>query len=153
LVLFPAIFEAQSPDSGVLRAFETIQLRIYYEDLAGGEDWRAPVIHRVEMAQDRDRVRVAVRASDPESGAGQPSGVTGVLVTYSTDDVHWDSDVILTQDAGALWTGEIDLPPGSDAGSLQLVVQAVDGAGNVAYSSNKGRLYRGVRATFLPLLF
>jgi hypothetical protein len=152
LVLYPAQFQGASADGGTLRAFEELQLVIYYEDSAVTDDWQPPVIRRVEIAPATDQVQVVAEVSDPDPGVGQPSGVAEVLLFYTANGVSWTS--ARGTRVGETWRFGIDVPAGSTAGQMRFVVQAVDGAGNVAWCSSKGRLYGGAESRlYLPLVF
>jgi hypothetical protein len=151
LVLYPAQFQGASADGGTLRAFEELQLVIYYEDSAVADDWQPPMIRRVETALGTDRVQVVAEVSDPDPGVGQPSGVAQVTLFYTANGVSWTS--ARGTDVGETWRFGIDVPAGSSAGQLRFVVQAVDGAGNVTWCGNKGRLYGGAESRlYLPLV-
>jgi hypothetical protein len=74
-----------------------------------------------------------------------------VSLSYSADGVQWSSAE--TARSGDVWSAIVPLPPGMTAVNLSFVAQAVDGAGNVAYSSNKGEAYQGEPLmVYLPLL-
>jgi hypothetical protein len=151
LVLYPAQVKATSPDEGTLRIYESLKLRIFYEDVNSVGDWQAPVIHLVEVVPGEGQVDITMEVTDPDPGVGTPSGVSEVLLAYSTDGVSWVG--ASPSQAGDVWTITLSLPAGSTPNSLSFVVQAVDGAGNVAYSSNKGEDYSGAGGTvFFPLV-
>jgi len=155
LVFYPAQFRSTGPDVGTLRVFDQVELRIYYEDVndpVSTGDWQAPVIRRVEALPGADQVDITVEVVDPDAGAGTPTGVSDVLLFYSTDGVTWQTDVPLMPGAGDTWRASIVLPAGVQPGSLSFVIQAVDGAGNVAYSANKGESYHGADTLFLPVV-
>jgi len=152
LVLYPAQFQGVSADGGTLRAFEELRLVVYYEDSAVTDDWQPPAIRRVETELGTDQVQVVAEVSDPDPGVGQPSGVAEVLLFYTANGASWTSAGGAS--VGESWRFGINVPAGSSAGQLRFVVQAVDGAGNVAWCSNKGRLYGGAESRlYLPLVF
>jgi hypothetical protein len=152
VVLYPAQYQARGLGAGVLRAFDEFRLRIYYDD-TGVSDWRAPVIRRVDTVPGVNQVQLTVEVVDPDPGAGEVTGVAEVVLAYSSDGVSWKSDVGLKKGANNIWTGIIGLPVGVLPGDLVFIVQAVDGAGNVAYSANKGELYSGAESVvYLPFV-
>jgi hypothetical protein len=152
LVLYPAQFQGASEAGGTLRAFEELRLEIYYEDSGMVDDWQPPLIRRVETTPGADRVEVLVEVEDPDPGVGQPSGVTQASLFYTMDGATWSR--IRGTGSGDLWQFSLDLPAGSSLDALRFAVQVVDGAGNVAYSDNKGRLYGSVDSRlYLPLVF
>jgi hypothetical protein len=148
LGLYPAQFRATGDGAGLLRAFEELQLRVYYDPDA--TDWQAPVLRRVKTAPTPSTVDVRVEATD----AG--SGVQEIRLLYSLDGETWEVQTLATPDSGdaydGVWSWSIPLS-GALPGDLSFVVQAIDHAGNVAYSSNKGESYRGADNTlYLPLV-
>ena len=99
-----------------------------------------------------DRVVITLEVIDPDPGVGSPSGVADVWLTYNTGGSAWTS-VKATSSGDDTWRATITLPAGSSASNLSFVVQAVDGAGNVAYSANKGESYSGSEGTIhLPIV-
>ena len=97
------------------------------------------------------QAQILLTVIDPDPGVGEPSGVQDVFLSYSADGVQW-SDAGTSRD-GDVWSATIPLPSGKTAANLSFVAQAVDGAGNVAYSSNKGQSYQGEEIkVYLPLL-
>ncbi|MGD9099821.1 MAG: hypothetical protein PVF45_05020, partial [Anaerolineae bacterium] len=148
LGLYPAQFRATGDGLGLLRAFEEIKLRVYYDP--GTTDWQAPVLRRVEADPTLNTVDIRIEATD----AG--SGVQEIRLLYSLDGSVWDVHTLTTPDSGSahdgVWSWSVPLS-GALPGDLSFVVQAIDHAGNVAYSSNKGESYRGADSTlYLPLL-
>jgi len=151
LVFYPAQYRGSSA-GGVLRVYDQVRLRVYYGDEMDIEDWQAPVIRRVRAVPGASSVQVSLQVSDPDSGVGTPSGVEDVWLTFSLDGEMWSS-VPATRQSGDTWHVSLDLPGGGGASRLSFVVQAIDGAGNVAYSANKGGVYRGAEsAVYLPLV-
>jgi len=151
LVLYPAQYQSAGGGLGTLRAFDQVNLRIYYDD-PSALDTQAPVIQSVEALPGSDQVEITLEVIDPDPGVGTVSGVTEVWLAYSLDDVHWAS-LAVPYDSGDTWRTTIGLPTGVLPEQLTFVVQAVDGAGNVAYSANKGESYSGAEGTiFLPLV-
>jgi hypothetical protein len=153
LVFYPVQYRSDTGETGTLRAFEQLHLRIYYQDFADSGDWRAPVIRQVETVRSSDQIEISLNVFDPDQAIGEPVGVADVMITFSTDGVTWDTVLATTQGAGHSWSASVDLPPYSHTGELSFFVQAVDHAGNVAFSSNKGRLYsHAFSESFLPLV-
>ena len=151
LVLYPAQFMAVEQGVGVLRAFDQLHLRIYYEQ-PGDSDVMAPVIQRVEAIPGPSQVEIVLEVIDPDPGVGTVSGVDQVWLTWSLDNVNW-SDLLVPHTGGDTWSTTVPLPDGATGAQLTFVVQAVDEAGNVAYSANKGKSYSGAESTlYLPLI-
>jgi len=151
LVLYPLQFKADGAGAGVVRMYELLRLRVFYDDGSGGNDWQAPVIRRVEVVPGDGQAQILLTVIDPDWGVGKASGVQEVSLSYSTDGVQWN-DVETARD-GDVWSVTVPLPAGMTATNLSFVAQAVDGAGNVAYSSNKGEAYQGEPLqVYLPLL-
>jgi len=72
-------------------------------------------------------------------------------LSFSTDGMEWTS--IAPSRVGDVWSVTLPLMSGRLPENLSFVVQAVDGAGNVAYSSNKGASYSSARGmVYLPLV-
>jgi hypothetical protein len=151
LVLYPAQVWADSPDSGVLRVFRKLELRILYEDITNTGDWQAPVIQQVTVLPGENQARVTAQVIDPFAGVGKPSGIGEVRLAYTTDGKNWNS--ILMANGRGTFAANINLPPGTHPGQLSFVVQASDNAGNVAYSSNKGEGYGGAEGLiYMPMV-
>jgi hypothetical protein len=101
-----------------------------------------PTIWRVEAGQLPTRATFRVEATDD-------SGIERV-VAYSLGAGEWRT-IDLAEDASAdTWFGELALDEGESVGYF---VQAVDGAGNVASSGNKGFYFEPVtHEVYLPLV-
>ncbi|MEA3401584.1 MAG: hypothetical protein U9R79_10125, partial [Armatimonadota bacterium] len=136
LVVVPAQFR----NPGVERLWDRLTYAVYYST---DPDTIAPTIWRVEAAQLPDRATFRVEVTDD-------SGIERVVVAYSLGDGEWRT-VDLTYDANDdTWSGELALSTG---GKVSHFVQAVDGAGNVSSSDNKGFYFEPVSYTiYLPLV-
>jgi len=81
------------------------------------------------------------------------SGVQRVLVTIHAPNGKgggvWYSLELQLDDITGMWRRFV---PGLDAASLQYLVQAMDWAGNVTVTNNKGAFYGAIREVFLPLV-
>jgi hypothetical protein len=153
LVLYPAQFETTNAGAGALRVLEQLRLRIYYQDSTIADDTQPPVIRWVDTNVSLDQVEVTLDVTDPNQGTGQHSGVMEVVVLYSMGDGLWKTDVPAVQSPDGKWHLAFGLPPGRHGFDLSFIVQAVDGAGNVVVSSNKGEAFSArTGALFLPLL-
>ena len=121
------------------RLYDDLQLLVFYST---SDDFLSPTIWKVEATQFLDTVDFQARVTDA-------SGVYRVLVTYSTGDNRWQSmDLTYDEDSG-FWTGSLS----GLEDSLRFFVQAVDEAGNVAMSANKGLLLEAEkRLIYLPLV-
>ena len=125
-----------APGTGTERLFNSMSAQVYYlpssSPYAG--DFTPPTI---------DSTQSSVASSTPSfdvqvSAAAAP--VRDVLVLY-TDGVHpgtW-TPVTLSSTNGQTWTGTgtTTIP----SGQVQYIVQALDGAGNVAVSNNEGTAF------------
>jgi hypothetical protein len=133
------VMPGQYTNPGVERLWDELRYDVYYST---DDDAVDPTIWRVEASQMRDRAGFDVEVVDD-------SGVERVVVAYSLGDGKWHS-IDLTEDAEDTWSGELALGQG---GSVSYFVQAVDGAGNVAMSDNKGLYFEPVtRGAYLPLV-
>jgi hypothetical protein len=138
LVLVPGQFK----NPGVERLWDRLTYEVYYST-NGEEDTVDPAIWRAEAAQLPDRVLFNVEVTDD-------SGIERVVVPYSLGGGTW-SHLDLTYDPDEeLWTGEF---PMNEDDSVSYFVQAVDAAGNVAASDNKGFLFEPVtNNVYVPLI-
>ena len=137
LVIVPAQFHSTS---GVERLYTELTLRVYYTDT---EDYMPPSIWSVERTGMGGTATFEVDASDDESG------VTEVWISYQDQSGDWSSQDLEYSGNTGLWEGAITNAQ-EGAGYL---VQAVDGAGNVSSSSNKGLYFAAEPIKiYLPLV-
>ncbi|MGD8967587.1 MAG: hypothetical protein PVI07_08775, partial [Anaerolineae bacterium] len=135
LVLVPGQFR----NPGTERLWDRLTYDVYYST---DDDAVDPTIWRVEAGQLPNRATFRVETTDD-------SGIERVVVAYSLGAGEWRT-IDLAEDAGAdTWFGELALDEGESVGYF---VQAVDGAGNVASSDNKGFYFEPVtHEVYLPL--
>ena len=137
LVLVPGQFISASNGAsvGTQRTFSTLQTTVLYAP-ATSTDTTPPVVTSVVGGVSGANAAFTVQTSDP-------SGIARVAVLYSDANTPagttrvWQH-IDLTSGPSS-WTGSGAL---SGATELDYYVQVVDGAGNVAISSNKGTLHR-----------
>jgi hypothetical protein len=134
------VMPGQYRNPGTERLWDRLTYEVIYST---GDDKVDPTIWRVEAGQLPDRATFRVEVTDD-------SGVERVVVAYSLGDGEWRS-IDLAYDAGAdRWYGELALDEGE---SVSYFVQAVDGAGNVVSSDNKGFFFEPVTYEIsLPLV-
>ena len=81
--------------------------------------------------------------------AQDDSGIERVVVTYSQDGLNWQSADLTYNSLTGRWEGSL---PGVSK-EANYFVQAVDKAGNVGMSANKGLFFRPEEhLAFLPLI-
>lgn len=131
LVVIPGQFQNQHPSTqltyGVERRYDTLTYDVYYST---SPDWTPPAIWQVRYEKTASGTVLWVEATDP-------SGIERAVVTYTTGDGEWVTEE-LQRVGGFTWRGS---GPFLDADTLDFMVQVVDGAGNVALSTDKGRLF------------
>jgi hypothetical protein len=131
LVIVPAQFKGNQ-DLGAQRRFTQMRFAVTYSD---SDDRMPPVIWRVESERAGSGIFLSV-------AAGDASGVERVLVTYadsvgSSNSVAWQSFDLAYNTYTERWEGAL---PGL-AGKAIFFLQAMDTAGNVTVSSNKGQYF------------
>ncbi len=138
LVIVPAQFHSES---GVERLYTELTLRVYYTDTG---DYMPPSIWSVESTGMGGTAFFQVDVSDDESGVAQ------VQVMYENRSGEWMSFALDYAANTGLWEGAIN----SSLDELHYLIQAVDNAGNVSYSSNKGFYFAAEpEKIYLPLVF
>jgi hypothetical protein len=143
LVVAPAQFrrthDSASGTRGLERRFDTLTYDLYYSTSA---DWTPPTIWQVRLDKTALGGEFWVEATDP-------SGVQRVAITHTTGDGVWQT-VELQLVGGYTWQA---LMPFFAPDTLDFIAQVVDGAGNVAISTDKGRLFsHRTGRVYLPLL-
>jgi hypothetical protein len=140
LVVVPTQFRGDEI-SGTLRRFDELAFEVYYTDTAS-VDYTPPIIWEVESVALEDEVDLTVHTEDT-------SGVQRVVMVYTLDRMAWRSRDLTYDEQQDRWG--IHLGGLSDA--FIYFVQAVDGAGNVTVSSNKGLFFEPIRLMlYLPLV-
>ena len=133
------VMPAQYTNPGTERLYNSLTYEIYYST---DEDQMVPTIWLVEAKQGLRRADFSVDVTDD-------SGIERVVVTYSLGDGRWRSFDLAYDAESGRWRGELALVGGE---SVSCLVQAVDGAGNIATSDNKGLFFEPVYEIYLPLL-
>ncbi|RME44712.1 MAG: hypothetical protein D6791_12565, partial [Chloroflexi bacterium] len=113
--------------AGVERRYDSLTYHLYYST---SDDWRPPTIWQVRYEKTALGAEFWVDVTDA-------SGVERVVVTYTRGDGTWVSEE-LQHVGGISWQA---LLPYFETDVLDFVAQAVDGAGNVAMSVDRGRLF------------
>jgi hypothetical protein len=111
-------------EGSMQRLLEETFADVYY---SAADDIDPPTITSVEERPASGDSVLGVAVEDP-------SGIIRVVATWTGDEASWQSVELVREDGSDLWTGR--LPRGAVA-----VVQAVDGAGNVAIADNDGAMY------------
>jgi hypothetical protein len=125
---------------GSERLYESMHFDLTYSDSA---DQIPPAITSTSARRKGMSLEVKVGASDP-------SGVERVVVAYTSGHGTWSSRDLSYDAAMDKWTGSVIA-----VGEIEWFLQAVDGAGNVATSGEKGmyhaRRAEDVHTVYLPL--
>jgi hypothetical protein len=125
--------------TGIERRFEVMTYTVYYSTT---QDTTPPSIWAVQNLLGDDQFTIQVEATDF-------AGVRRVVVAHTSGDGVWRT-TDMTQSTGDedFWTVSLPLGP-----TIEYFIQAVDEAGNVAISSNKGRYFVIPQKTYLPIVF
>jgi hypothetical protein len=124
---------------GTERLFDNLELEV---TRSSSNDFTPPVINGIDIGRDTEGIYVTVNASDP-------SGISRILVN------HFDSELHEISIAGEFVADEpsneheytIYL---SDIGDDPIIVQVVDGAGNIALATGKGVKLSFIEVTSVP---
>jgi uncharacterized repeat protein (TIGR01451 family) len=151
LAVMPAQFISNplDPESGTLRRFDTMRVRLYYSnniDTFGGDSTpalaAAPSIGGVSAFSDGVNVNFTANV------VGNPAaGIQEVLVIYTATSGPlagtWQSFNLTQQVDGesTVWAGTLPLT-GSAARDIRFMVQAVNGVGLVTLDTKLGEYYR-----------
>ncbi|MDY6834567.1 MAG: NosD domain-containing protein, partial [Chloroflexota bacterium] len=139
LVLTPGQFITTGIENnhvvGTERIYGEMSYQIYYSD---SDDYSPPVIEEVRRVAGNPSTEFAIKVIDEVS----PVQHVIVMWTHSTKDNEWRSLELSDLDADNVWTGSIEIDP--DKGDIDFFVQAVDEAGNVGMSTNKGHYFQGL---------
>ena len=136
LVIVPAQFLGNQ-DKGIERRFTELDFAVTYSNSA---DFTPPAIWEVESTFFAGTAAFKVSADDA-------SGIERMLVTYSTDGRLWHSADLTYRAYTGQW--EKSLPGLTEETSY--FIQAMDAAGNVTISDNKGRYFAPEKRTiYLP---
>ncbi|MBI3944182.1 MAG: PKD domain-containing protein, partial [Chloroflexi bacterium] len=112
---------------GTERLYSHLSYEVYY---ASGEDFTPPTIESIGSQQVGNSLNLGVSVHDL-------SGVMRVLVAFTDGKGIWQSQDLVYEQHLDLWTGNLD----GLAGNISLIFQAVDGAGNVGTSHDKGNYF------------
>jgi hypothetical protein len=134
------VMPAQFANPGTERLWDRLTYDVYYST---DDDTVDPTIWRVVATQLPNRAMFSVNVTDD-------SGIERVVVAYTLGDGEWQS-IDLTGDASEdTWSGELPL---NKEDSVTYLVQAVDGAGNVASGDNKGLYFEPMTPrVYIPLI-
>lgn len=131
---------AQFASPSTERLYNSLTYEVYYST---DEDETAPTIWLVEAGRVRGRARFRVDVTDN-------SEIERVVVAYNLRDGRWRSFDLAYNPESDRWAGELALAAGETVGYF---VQAVDKAGNVTTSNNKGLFFEPVTyELYLPLV-
>ncbi|MEM8926269.1 MAG: Ig-like domain-containing protein [Actinomycetota bacterium] len=128
-------FTSDQPDgSGTQRLFEELTLDVYYRDPAASADQTRPIFDDVEGTIASGVLTIEATVNDD-----QPDNVIRVLALVVQDaasDTVW-TPVELVDLGSGRWSGSL-VVTGTE---IEYLVQAVDGSGNTALTTNKSRLF------------
>jgi PKD repeat protein len=139
VVLVPAQLESTTdPVTGAVTAtqqlFEHTGVKVFYSN---SNDHTRPTIATATLTRSGGTATFTVNASDD---AGP---VKRVLVLYRAGGSGAWTPLDLTSNGSGTWTGSASV---SASSSLRWIAQAVDGAGNVAVSTNRGEIHEASAA-------
>jgi len=140
LVVVPAQYQG-SESSGIERLFHRMDFNVYYVD-EGQTDFVVPDIWKVDGLAFLGKATFQVKAADD-------SGIERVVVTYSNDGLHWQSADLTFNSLTGQWEGEVV----GMSKTASYFVQAVDVAGNVSMTANKGLFFEPtLHEIYLPII-
>ncbi len=152
LNVFPTQFISDGPVSptGTLRGFDQMQFTIFYcPATTPAALSNPPAINAVASTVDASAVTFSVDVAATVSVGVQEVWVTYTGLPGSPFYGRWQS-LTLRAPAGATglgtWTGSLPLL-GANAGQIRYMVQAVNGLGGVAQSTNFGRYFKPGNST------
>jgi hypothetical protein len=145
---FATQFLSDGPDqnTGTLRRYTQMSYSVFYcPEISEGALANPPAINIVSSSVDASGAHFSA-----EVAATEAAGVQEVWVTYTGmpgSPFHgmWQSMTLTapgTASGIGTWTGTLPLPSGSDPASVRYFVQAVNGVGAVAASTNFGRYFK-----------
>jgi hypothetical protein len=145
---FATQFLSDGPDmnTGTLRRYTGMSYSIFYcPETSEGALANPPAINIVSSSVDGSGAHFSAQVA-----ATQAAGVQEVWVTYtglpgSPFHGKWQSLTLTapgTPSGIGTWTGTLALPAGSDPAKVRYFVQAVNGVGAVAASTNFGRYFK-----------
>ena len=104
-------------------------------------DWTEPVISRVDVIHHAGQTHADVTVIAADGGS-----TTGVNRTFVLAQAGGEWQPIELVRAGGTWRGSFSTPGAIADDDIRVIVQAVDGAGNVGWSSGKGAGFAAVDA-------
>jgi len=134
------VVPGQYRNPGTERLWTELTFDITYSTAA---DHTLPTIWQVNAGQTPWAASFAVDVTDD-------SAVQSVVVTYSLGDGRWRSLDLAPGGVGDTWRGALPLSGGEQV--VGFLVQAVDTAGNIARTNNKGLLFEPMSQIFLPVI-
>jgi hypothetical protein len=138
LVVVPAQFRGDQ-NEGDLRRFVTLEFQVYYTDTTS-LDFTGPIVWEVDGLSIGDEADIWVSTEDA-------SGVQQVVLAFTQDGLQWQS-LNLEQVDQDQWEAHLS----GLTGPVMYFVQAVDGAGNVTITSNKGLFFEPKHPVYMPLI-
>ena len=143
LVIVPAQFRGDQ-DEGLQRRFTQMRFEVTYSD---SDDWMPPAIWQAKGEVEGDTMFLSVAAADA-------SDVERVLVTYAdaggaSDGGSWESLDLAYNEYTEQWEGTLS----GLEGAAVFFIQAMDTAGNVTVSGNKGHYFEPESTNvYLPVI-
>ncbi|MDQ1402783.1 MAG: hypothetical protein QOG03_1099 [Actinomycetota bacterium] len=142
LVLVPARFKSDPSSNGrtigTERLYSSVDARVFYST---SSSWTPPAIASATSAVVGAAATFNVSAS-PQGG----TTLKRVVATFKDASGSWRSVDLIGPAAGGTWTGGAVIT----GTQVEWFAQAVDSAGNVGLSSNKGQLYTAVTIPAQP---
>ena len=131
LVLIPGQFlasPADLPGRGTQMLFDEMAGDVYYSP---STDWTLPTVGEVSLGRvvGEDSARVSIDAEDA-------SGIHRVVALFQAAGQDWESVDLAPSDGS--FGGSLPVPEAITNDQIRVIVQVVDGAGNVAWASDKG---------------
>jgi len=140
LVVVPAQYQGNEK-RGVEQLYPRMDLVVYYAD-AGQTDFVAPSLWEADSVVFKGTTAFKVLAQDN-------SGIERVVVTWRQNGPNWQSADLTYNSLTGRWEGSL-AGVGKEA---DYFVQAVDKAGNVSMTANKGLFFHPEEhRVFLPLV-
>lgn len=136
LIFSPAQYLAQTSVTGTARLYDGLQFQVLYASVSI-TDFFPPTIQQVQVITSIQGISFTVAVTDM-------SGLDQVLVTYDNGQGDWQSTALSNSYPG-VWQGIIH-----PTNMKQAFIQAVDSAGNVSISANKGYYFTAVNVQLEP---
>jgi hypothetical protein len=141
LVVIAGQYQPATAITGTERVFSSLTFKVF--TATNQSDVSPPIIHQVEASGFSREFAVVADISDSDTE------VVKVWVTYEDTTGHWTSAELTYNSATGLWEGTVS----SSLDEFNYFVQAVDSAGNVSASSNKGLYFAAEpEKVYLPVI-